>query len=102
RKIAQSGRELAVRVVEIMRRQAQLFDVVGTLDASGGFADFLDGGQEQADEGGYDCDHHEQFDEGKAAPRRGLSKQRHGSTAARKGKRVIEAAALPSPGLQSL
>src|SRR5262249_23300909 len=44
---------------------AELLEVVLTLGACGGLADFLDGGQEQADEDRDDRDHHQQLDQRK-------------------------------------
>src|SRR5262249_15982123 len=43
----QQGRIPLVRVVEVVDGQAHLFEVVLALGASGGLADFLDGGQQQ-------------------------------------------------------
>src|SRR5262249_9845270 len=48
------GRQVAVGVVVVVHAQADLFEVVLALDAGAGLADFLHGGQEQADEDGYD------------------------------------------------
>jgi hypothetical protein len=53
-------------VVVLMEGEGELFEVVGALDASGGFADFLNGGQEQSNEDGGDADDHEEFKQCKA------------------------------------
>jgi hypothetical protein len=58
--------QLAVGVVVVVGGQAELLEVVGALDAGGGLADLLDGGQQQADQDGDDGDDDEQFDEGEA------------------------------------
>jgi hypothetical protein len=42
--------ENAVLVLAVVDRQSDLAQVVARLHAGGGLADFLDGGQEQADE----------------------------------------------------
>jgi hypothetical protein len=44
--------------------EADLPQVVGTLDPRGGLPDLLDGGEEQPDEDGDDADDDEEFDEG--------------------------------------
>src|SRR5262249_32964146 len=60
------GRELLVRAVVVMDRQAELLKVVGALHAGGGLADLLHGGEQQADENGNDGDHHQQLDQREA------------------------------------
>src|SRR5262249_12074145 len=57
-------------VVVGVQGDADLLEVVLALGAGGGFADLLDGGQQQADQDGDDGDHDQQFDEGEgsAAP----------------------------------
>jgi hypothetical protein len=47
----------------VLDRDAQLLEVVAALHARGSLADFLHGGQEQADEDGDDGDHHQQLDQ---------------------------------------
>ena len=67
---------MALRRVEILDRQGELFEVVDALGSAGRLTHLLHGRQEQADEDGNDGDHDEQFDEreGTAArpPRRAL------------------------------
>ena len=58
---------VVVRAGVVVAGQGDLLEVVGALHTSGGFADFLDGGQQEADEDGDDGDDHEQFDQRKAA-----------------------------------
>jgi hypothetical protein len=43
--------------------ESDLVEVVTALDAGGGRADLLDGGEQQADEDGDDGDHHQQLDQ---------------------------------------
>ena len=50
-----------------VNREAQLFQVVSAFNAVRRLADFLDGGEEQADQDGDDGDDDEQLNEGKAA-----------------------------------
>jgi hypothetical protein len=51
-----------------VKGQAYLFEVVLALHASRCFADFLDGGQQESNEDGYDGDHHQQLDQRKGRP----------------------------------
>src|SRR5262245_41359545 len=51
-----------------MSGEADLLEVVDALGASGCLADLLDRGEEQADQDGDDRDHHQQLDQGEAAP----------------------------------
>jgi len=52
--------------VEGVGGQRDLLEVVGALDAGGGLAHLLDGGQQEADEDGDDGDHHQQLDQREA------------------------------------
>ena len=61
------GRQYKVDVVVVLDCQAQLLEVVGTLDAPGRLAGRLDGGKQQGNQYGDDCDHHQQFDQGETA-----------------------------------
>jgi hypothetical protein len=45
---------------------AQLLEVIAALRACGGFADLLDGGQQQADQDRDDGDDHQEFDQREA------------------------------------
>jgi hypothetical protein len=54
-------------VVAIVSGNANLSKPARALETSGGFADLLDGGQEQADEDGDDGNHHQQLDQREAA-----------------------------------
>jgi hypothetical protein len=56
-------REPRVRVVVVVSRQPDLLQVVRALDASGGLAHLLHGGQQEADQHRDDGDDDEQFDE---------------------------------------
>src|SRR5262249_10529180 len=56
-----------VGILVIVIGEADLFQVVGALHASGGLADLLDRGQEQADQNGDDCNDHPQLDESECA-----------------------------------
>src|SRR5262249_44924459 len=49
--------------VKVVGGETDLLEVVGAVDAGGGVADFLGGGQQQADEDGDDGDHHQQLDQ---------------------------------------
>ena len=51
----------------VVKGDADLFEVIFALGASGGFAGLLDGGQEESDEDRDDGDDNEEFDESKAA-----------------------------------
>src|SRR5262249_13844872 len=61
--VARSGRHLPVCVVVVVKRQADLLQVVAALGPGGRFADLLDGGEEQSDQDRDDRDHHQQLDE---------------------------------------
>jgi hypothetical protein len=51
-----------------MKRQADLLEVVCALGSGSGLADALDRGQQQTDQQSEDCEHHEQFNQGKPSP----------------------------------
>src|SRR5262249_4642762 len=68
--VARRGRQVLVGVVEVVKRQADLLQVVGARRPRGGFADLLDGGQQQADEHGDDGDDDQQLDQREALARR--------------------------------
>jgi hypothetical protein len=53
--------------VEVLRRQGDLVEVVGADHAVGCLAHLLHGGQQEADQERDDGDHHQQFDQSKAA-----------------------------------
>jgi hypothetical protein len=67
--VAGLGRQTALRVVGVLHRQTDLSEVVLALGACGGLADFLHGGQQQADQDGDDGDHHQQLDQREADSR---------------------------------
>jgi len=52
--------------VIVVKGHAELLQLATALHASGGLADLLNGGQEQADQDGDDGDHHQQLDQGEA------------------------------------
>src|SRR5262249_16775977 len=60
-------RKLVVGVVVVVGGQPKLFEVVGGGHAVSGFADLLDGGQEQANQDSNDGDDDEQFNQGEAS-----------------------------------
>ena len=62
---ADAGRELPEAAVVVVQGQPQLLEVVAALQAGGGLADLLHGGEEQPDEDGDDGDHHQQLDQSK-------------------------------------
>src|SRR5262249_19088582 len=64
---AEPGWLRAVKFVEVVACQAHLFEVVAALHATRGFTDHLDGGDEQADQDGDDCYHHQQLDQRETA-----------------------------------
>src|SRR5262249_4545621 len=64
RRIATAVGVVPVGRFEVGDAEADLFEVVRGLQAGGGGADFLDGGQQQADEDGYDGNDDQQFDQG--------------------------------------
>jgi hypothetical protein len=70
-------------VVEVVRGQGALLEVVGALNTVGRRAHLLHGRQQQADEHGDDGDHHQQLDQREAAPRLGIEGPRHGHTSFR-------------------
>src|SRR5262249_49807778 len=55
--------KFAEGVVVAVTGDGELVEVVAALDAGGGVANLLDGGDEQADEDGDDGDHHQQLDQ---------------------------------------
>jgi hypothetical protein len=57
------GRESTIDIVEAVQGKAVLLQVIGTLRPSRGFADFLDSGQEQANQDGDNRNHDEQLNE---------------------------------------
>src|SRR5262249_51873799 len=83
---------VAVGGLEVGDGQADLFEVVRRLDACGGLANLLDGGQEQADEDGDDGYHHQQLDqrEGAAASHGGALLSEGFSGQGRQGGRRID------------
>jgi hypothetical protein len=52
-----------VSVVVVVTGQADLLEVVGAVDAVGGRADLLDGGEQHGDENADDGDHHQKLNE---------------------------------------
>src|SRR5262249_40746495 len=65
---ALTGGQLAVGALHVVQGEADLFEVVLGRGPASRLADFLDGRHQQADEDGYDGDHHQQFDERETAP----------------------------------
>jgi hypothetical protein len=59
-----AGREDVVGVVELVQGEGKLADVVLALEASGGFASSLDGGEEQSEEDRHDGEDNEELDQG--------------------------------------
>src|SRR5262249_53347087 len=59
--------ERAIGVMVAVASQRQLFQVVLALHAVRGFANLLNGWQQQADQNGNDGDDHQQFDQGEAS-----------------------------------
>jgi hypothetical protein len=51
-----------------VRGQTKLFEIILALHPRRGLADLLDGGQQEADEDGDDCDDDEQFDQRERRP----------------------------------
>ncbi len=66
-RLDQGEREAAIDVVVVVHRQGDLLDIVDALGAAGRLAGRLHGRQQQGDQQGDDRDHHQQFDQGKAA-----------------------------------
>jgi hypothetical protein len=62
-----AGREPPEIRVVILQGDADLVQVVSALGAGGGLADFLHGGQQQANQDRNDRDHHQQLDQREAA-----------------------------------
>src|SRR5262249_9721584 len=60
--------QVALGIVEAVAGDAELFEVVLTAHACGGLADLLDGGQQQADQDGYDGYHHQKLDQCERGP----------------------------------
>ena len=72
----------------LVRGQNNLLEVVGTLDASRHGADLLDSRQQQADQHGYDGNHHQQLDESEGrTPLTATCKSLHGSDPQKKEQR---------------
>jgi hypothetical protein len=61
--------------------EVDLLEIVETAKASGGLADLLDGGQEQANENGNDGYHHQQLDQRETC----ATKQTHANSRQEKG-----------------
>src|SRR5262249_57908581 len=66
------GWELLIRVVVVVNGQADLFEVVATLDAGGCFANLLDGRQQETNQDGDDGDDDKQLDQGEAFAAHGI------------------------------
>src|SRR5262245_56775567 len=49
--------------MEVVKRQADLFEIVLALHSGGRLADLLDRRQQKPDQDGNDCDHDEEFDQ---------------------------------------
>lgn len=62
---ALSGRQRQVRVVIVVRRQAELFEIVRAAHTPSRFTCLLHGGKQQRDQNTNDGDHHKKLDEGK-------------------------------------
>ena len=58
-------RQVTVRVMIRVDSDADLFEVVPAFDAAAGLTHLLNRGQQQSDENGDDCDHHQQLDQRK-------------------------------------
>ncbi len=58
--------QTALGIVEVVSRQPKLFEVVLTLCASRGLTHLLHRGEQQANQDGNDCYHHQQLDQGKS------------------------------------
>ena len=72
-------RHLAVNAVVVVDGDAHLVEIVAALRCARGLADFLDGGDEQADQDGDDRDHHQQLDQREGPSPDEPSQSRHGT-----------------------
>jgi hypothetical protein len=61
------GWEGGVNVVVVVECESNLFEVVFALGSASSFAGLLDGGEQESDENGDDCDDNQQFDEREGA-----------------------------------
>lgn len=59
-------RKLVVDIVIVVERQPELLQIVLALRPAGGLACLLNGGEEQGDQDGDDCNHHQELDQCKA------------------------------------
>src|SRR5262249_38388408 len=89
------GGELTVAVVEVVDGQPDLLEVVLALDACGGLADLLDGGQQQPDEDRYDCYDHQQLDQREPGAPEKPPQDSHGSLTLETGTRIRTTAGKP-------
>jgi hypothetical protein len=64
--LGRGHREHVVGTVIVVHCQPDLLEVIGTLNATGGFARGLNGGQKQRDQHGDDRDDDQQFDQSEA------------------------------------
>ena len=65
--LVHAGRQTFAVGLVVVASQGDLLEVVRALQAGGGLADLLDGGQQQADQDGDDGDDHQQFDQSEGA-----------------------------------
>jgi hypothetical protein len=71
-------RESTLDSMVIVQREADLPEMVLTLDAVAGFADFLDRRQQQGDQDADNGNHHQKLDEREAAPTIAPGSSRYG------------------------
>ncbi len=64
---AVEGGQFAIGIVEVVGRQAELLEVVGTLGPVGGLAHLLHGRQQQGNQDADNGNHHQQFNQREAA-----------------------------------
>jgi hypothetical protein len=65
--VAHAGRQRLLRAVVVMNGEADLLEVIGTFDATGGGPNLLHCGDDQGDENRNDADDDEEFNQGESA-----------------------------------
>ena len=61
-----AGRKGGLRIVVIVQRDAELFQIIAAFHPVGGLTNLLDGGQQEADQDGDDGDHYQQLNQGES------------------------------------
>lgn len=65
-RVAKTGRQELMHIEIVVNRQAELFEMIPALNATGGFTRLLNGGQQQSYQNSNDGDDHQQLQQRKA------------------------------------